>query len=556
MDANAAANTAPANSPAATTGAAAGNAEIEIGAWWEITEPHVKAAGIPWRGRYPWDWHANVGFATGYTPAEREILADIYMAKFKEIFGRYPASVGSWFIDAHTLDYMHRKYGVIASCNCKDQIGTDGYTLWGGYWNQAYYPSRRNAYMPAQTAAAQIPVPIFRMLGSDPIYQYDTGLGARPQNVISLEPVYGERGPRYGGGSKPWVDWFFKNMFTAPALGFNYAQAGQENSFTWRKMRAGLEYQIPILETLHRAGKIRVETLEQSARWFRKKYPLTPATAFSVLDDYRPNSDKKTLWFNSRFYRANLLWDGPRFRVRDIHLFDETLASDYVDRADRRSTQCVFDTLPLVDGNVWSSPSHHDRRTKTKTNANVLAGLRLVNKTTGAEILLAAPEIFRRAGDAEDTIHVRCNIITGSAAANPATGAATDAGVPHVVLTFTNTTIAVVAKDYNEPWALELTADAHARLPFVANTASTLAAVHRDHPYRTHLTAGTFERLGDTAAAPNATVTDADGTTAATPDTRRSLRRVWRIIPNQDGTILLGLNTKEKFTLQNSEDAK
>lgn len=27
--------------------------------------------------------------------------------------------------------------------------------------------------MPAQTAVNQIPVPIFRMLGSDPMYQYD-----------------------------------------------------------------------------------------------------------------------------------------------------------------------------------------------------------------------------------------------------------------------------------------------------------------------------------------------------------------------------------------------
>ena len=43
----------------------------EIGGWWEITEPHVKKAGIEWRGRYPWDWHAHVGFATGYTPQER-----------------------------------------------------------------------------------------------------------------------------------------------------------------------------------------------------------------------------------------------------------------------------------------------------------------------------------------------------------------------------------------------------------------------------------------------------------------------------------------------------
>lgn len=50
--------------------------------------------------------------------------------------------------------------------------GDGGYTIWGGYWNQAIIPSRVNAYMPAQTEEGQIPVPIFRMLGSDPIYQY------------------------------------------------------------------------------------------------------------------------------------------------------------------------------------------------------------------------------------------------------------------------------------------------------------------------------------------------------------------------------------------------
>src|SRR5579863_4246331 len=27
----------------------------EIGGWWEITQPHVEASGLKWRGRYPWD---------------------------------------------------------------------------------------------------------------------------------------------------------------------------------------------------------------------------------------------------------------------------------------------------------------------------------------------------------------------------------------------------------------------------------------------------------------------------------------------------------------------
>ena len=44
--------------------------------------------------------------------------------------------------------------------------------------------------MPAQTKEGQIPVPVFRMLGSDPIYQYDTSLGESAQGVITLEPVW------------------------------------------------------------------------------------------------------------------------------------------------------------------------------------------------------------------------------------------------------------------------------------------------------------------------------------------------------------------------------
>ncbi len=56
--------------------------QFEIGVWWEIPQPLVEHSGYTWRGRYPWDWHADVGFATGYTPEEREKLVDTYMARF------------------------------------------------------------------------------------------------------------------------------------------------------------------------------------------------------------------------------------------------------------------------------------------------------------------------------------------------------------------------------------------------------------------------------------------------------------------------------------------
>jgi hypothetical protein len=315
--------------------------EFEIGAWWELPQPLIEKAGIKWRGKYAWDWHSDVGFSVGYTPAEREKIIDVYFADFKKIFGYYPKSVASWVIDAHSLNYMYDKYKIVASANCKDQVGTDGFTLWGGYWNQAYYPSRVNAYMPAQHAEKQLPVPVFRMLGSDPIRQYADG-----SSVTTLEPVY-----KHAGGNEQWINWFFQTFANDPALGFNYTQAGQENSFTWEAMQKGLEIQIPIIARLKEEGKVRVETMAISGEWFKKTYKVTPATTFAVSKDLG-ESDKKTIWYNSRFYRINLLWQSGNMRITDIHLFNETVPDKYLKDV-TTVNKSYFYTLPVVDGFQW-----------------------------------------------------------------------------------------------------------------------------------------------------------------------------------------------------------
>lgn len=163
-------------------------------------------------------------------------------------------------------------------------------------------------------------------------------------------------------------------MFKEPCLAFNYVQAGQENSFTWEKMKTGLEIQIPLLDSLKRQGIIRVETLGESGRWFRKNFPLTPATSVTVTTDVK-DEGHQTVWYNSRFYRANLFWKKEAFRIRDIHLFDERMKSNYY-RNVTTSNQCTFTTLPFVDGFLWST-------------ANEIAGLRLIKiEANGASVEL------------------------------------------------------------------------------------------------------------------------------------------------------------------------
>lgn len=435
----------------------------EIGAWWELTQPHIEAAGLKWRGEHPWVSHANIAFSTGYTKEERERLVDVYMRKFKDVFGTYPKSVGSWYIDAHTLAYMHDRYGIEASCNCKDQIGTDGYTLWGGYWNQAYYPSRLNAYMPAQTEAGQIPVPVFRMLGSDPIYQYDDGLGNERQGVISLEPVY-----KHAGMNRKWVDYFFDALTDGPCLAFGYAQAGQENSFTWDNMREGLEMQMPLIDSLRRAGKVRVETLGESGRWFRKRFPLTPATAVTTVSDVRGEGNK-TVWYDSRYYRANLLWEKGRFRFRDIHLFDERFKSEYLDTPGT-GDRFLFYTMPFVDGFMWSKGG--DR-----------AGLSLVRTCRDGqaeELRLDSPEVKERG---RSVLEVRGNDQYGDT----------------FRITLHDDRIEVSSPDAGKDvaWALQLHAAPGTELPFTDVGGKSANAVFHGHSYSVTCSEGRFEKAAE-----------------------------------------------------------
>jgi hypothetical protein len=365
----------------------------EIGAWIEVVQPQVEAAGIKWRGRYPWDWHVNVGFTHGYPVEERKKLMDVYMTKFKEIFGKLPKSAGCWIIDAPTLNYLHDEYGIEAACNCKDQSGTDGYTLWGGYWNQAYYPSRLNAYMPAQNADRQLDVPVFRMLGSDPVHQYDTGIGSSWQGVITLEPIY-----RPGGGDPKWNDWFFDTNFKNPSLAFSYMQAGQENSFGWPAMKDGLIDQYAKLASLRNQRKIRVETLQASAKWFREKYETTPASSIVALEDSKGDANR-SIWYESRFYRVNLYWENDQWRIRDLHVFNQDYPERYLEKLEETAV-ATYDTLPVMDGFHWSKPGD-------------IAGVRAFNRSSGESQPLATKGVPVVKETSPESLEITCDLASG-----------------------------------------------------------------------------------------------------------------------------------------------
>lgn len=195
--------------------------KTELGVWIEIVRPLTERVGIEWRGRpgYDWDWYVDPGFLPAYTAAEKEKLIDELMEKFREVFGEYPKTAASWLLDIYSMRYMSEKYHIEAFGICREQHSVDAYTLWGGPYNQPYYPSKNNMMCPAQTAENQLGTPLFRLLGIDPIRGYNEYRYSKSpalSGCATMEPVWSY------GKSEEYMRWFFKTYFENESMGLAY----------------------------------------------------------------------------------------------------------------------------------------------------------------------------------------------------------------------------------------------------------------------------------------------------------------------------------------------
>lgn len=121
----------------------------EIGLFMEITRKLDNASFVYYDWQYGHWSSANKVFLSGYTRAERQRLIDKSFSDFKDVFGHYPRSYGSWYVDVYSMEYIKDKYGLDAVLGLADQYSTDGYQTWGQYINQPYYVSKKSALEPA-----------------------------------------------------------------------------------------------------------------------------------------------------------------------------------------------------------------------------------------------------------------------------------------------------------------------------------------------------------------------------------------------------------------------
>lgn len=321
-------------------------ADHEVGIWFEMNRKICDDAGIAWRGRPEWEWdyHVPIAYAIGYSPDERRKLADTAMATFKRIFGRDAKTVASWNMDAISASHFSDHHGIDAFGNCRDQLATDGFTIWGSPI-AAYYPSRINAWSPALEKKNQIATPMFRLLGQDPVYYYDNAF----KYPDTMEPVWPS------GRSETFVDCFLDMVAHGPTQAIAYAQLGQENSFGWPEMSKAYPMQMEKLAKLQSSGGVTVETVGETGRRFKRSFASTPTQAQVMLQDPfdRKDPPQRTIWYQSKYYRANLHFRGEHFYLRDLHVYNDRFPQPYLtDPVQQHGIEQRM--LAVLDGYHWS----------------------------------------------------------------------------------------------------------------------------------------------------------------------------------------------------------
>ncbi len=297
----------------------------EIGILLEIDENLASDSLVPYKIGVG-DWaRADKVLLSGYFPSERKRMIDTVFSKFKSIFGYYPSSVGAWYIDTLSLDYMVDKYQIKAVLNVSDQYQTDTYGIWGTPWGTPYYPSRLNSLLPATSFADKLNAVKIQWAQRDPVRGYgltvsDSTYSVQANDYIShhnLSTLY----------FKKLIDeyLFSDNILTQITVGL---EVGQEMVDFFEEYKKQVDY----LRQLENDGKLQFVTMSDFASKYNDVYPQLSGNMLIEGFDI-DNSTDQAFWYSTLFYRIGLIKRGEQLSIRDLRIYKSVLSDD-IFRAD------------------------------------------------------------------------------------------------------------------------------------------------------------------------------------------------------------------------------
>lgn len=264
---------------------------------------------------------------------KKKIVDDVF-SKFHEMFGFYPESTGSYYMDADLTNYIKETYPsvkcAIATCweegpKAYHTCNNSWYTLFdGGPW-APWIPSKQNTHAPAADETEDSGIVAIPHLSRDLLACYDgngSNFGTHPQNVL--------RGMIYD--SKTWEFPYLYNLIDQYR-----AQEKYNNGYTYNMMFVGpgwmnkmgrweAPYELLLKSysdgckyygDLKKEGKLLDMTMSEFADYYRKKKSYTEPEC-ALWRDILYGSDKQLFWYTDPYMRAGVNMDqgGAIFDLR------------------------------------------------------------------------------------------------------------------------------------------------------------------------------------------------------------------------------------------------
>lgn len=250
---------------------------------------------------------------------KKAIVKDVF-EKFYEIFGFYPESTGSYYIDAELMNYIKEEYpsvkAAVATCweegpKAYRTCNNSWYTLFdGGPWNP-WIPSKQNTHAPAANEAEDCGIVAIPHLSRDLMACFDgngSNFGTHPQNVL--------RGMIYQDGEYPYLynlidqyrslekynrGYAYNMMFVGPGWMNKMGRWESPYELLLKSYEDGMAY----YGKLKKEGQLEDFTMSEFADHYRAIHSYEQPEC-AMWKDILYGSDKQYFWYADPYMRTCL----------------------------------------------------------------------------------------------------------------------------------------------------------------------------------------------------------------------------------------------------------
>lgn len=253
-----------------------------------------------------------------FSQEDKQSIIDDVFGKFREKFGFYPESTGSYYLDIDSINYIKARYPTVkcAVATCWEEgpkayrtTNNSWYTLLdGGPWNP-WIPSTANTHAPATSKADDSGIVAIPHLSRDLLACFDgngSNFGTHPQNVL--------RGMIYNDGQFPYLfnlidqykalqkynrGYSYNMMFVGPGWMNKLGRWEAPYELLVKSYREGMAY----YGELKRKGEIEDMTMAEFADWFRANKTYTEPSC-ALWKDILYGSQKQLFWYCDPYMRT------------------------------------------------------------------------------------------------------------------------------------------------------------------------------------------------------------------------------------------------------------